>query len=123
MRYIDYVIGCWWRALRFQQAVAGQYAQHGLPGGIPVVTGMVEMRPEVICVHSSGARAAPVERRVEAPAMAGLSAADFIQRRPVEEEEVREFSGSDLRRRIAASTEEEEPVEERKGLLARLFGR
>jgi len=123
MRYIDYVIGCWWRALRFQQAVAAQYAQHGLPGGIPVVTGMVEMRPEVICVHSSGVRAAPVERRVEAPAMAGLSAADFIQRRPVEEEVVREFSGSDLRRRIAASAEEEEPVEERKGLLGRLFGR
>lgn len=124
MRYVDYVVGCWWRALRFQQAVATQYAGHGLPGGIQVVAGMVEMRPEAICVHSSGVRAAPVERRVEAPAMAGLSDGDFIQRRPVEvEEEAKEFTGSDLRRRIAASAEEEEPAEERKGLLARLFGR
>jgi len=79
---------------------------------------------EISRASSATTAADPVERRAEAPAMAGLSAADFIQRRPVEEEVVvREFSGSDLRRRIAASTEEEEPAEERKGLLARLFGR
>jgi hypothetical protein len=64
--YVDYVIGCWWRALRFQQAIAAEHAQLGVLGGIPVVAGMAEMRPQVACVHKSAASAAPVARRAAA---------------------------------------------------------
>ena len=43
LRYVQYV-GCWWRALLFQQAVASECTIHGLPGGIPVLAGTVEVR-------------------------------------------------------------------------------
>jgi hypothetical protein len=125
MRYVDYVVGCWWRALRFQQAVAAEYAAHGLPGGIPVIAGMVELRPEVLCVHTTGVPAEPISSRPEVPEMpemAEISASSLISRKPVEEE-VKELSGSDLRRRFANSDSEEQANQERKGLLSRLFGR
>lgn len=121
MGYVDYAIGCWWRALRFQQAVAAEYARLGLPGAIPVVAGMVEMRPELACVHASEAPAAPAAHRAEAAEMAEISAADFIQRKPIEEE--KELTGTALRRRFAGSEPEEAPVPERQGLLSRLFRR
>jgi len=121
MRYVDYVIGCWWRALRFQQAVAAEYARLGLPGAIPVVAGMVDMRPELASVHTSAAPAASAARRAEAVEMGEISAADFIQRKPLEEEE--ELSGTGLRRRFAGSEPEVEEVPEKQGLLRRLFRR
>jgi hypothetical protein len=122
MRYVDYVVGYWWRALRFQQAIAAEYERHGLPGGIPAIAGMIDMRPELICVHTGGEiLAAPAAPCVEAkegesePSVVGL-----ITRKPVEE--VQELTGSSLRRRFANS-EEPEPEVVRKGLLGRLFGR
>jgi hypothetical protein len=123
MRYVDYVIGCWWRALRFQQAVAAEYARLGLPGAIPVVAGMIEMRPELASVHVADAPTAPTERRPEVAGMAEISAADFIQRKPTEEDS--EPTGTGLRRRFAESEPEPEPVEasEKKGFLRRLFSR
>jgi hypothetical protein len=122
MRYVDYVIGCWWRALRFQQAVASEYARLGLPGAIPVVAGMVDMRPELACVHLSDSPvAAAVAPRAETVEMAEISAADFIQRKAVEEEE--ELTGTGLRRRFAASEPEQEETPEKKGFLSRLFRR
>ncbi|HEY6814222.1 MAG TPA: hypothetical protein VI168_01665 [Croceibacterium sp.] len=121
MRYVDYVIGCWWRALRFQQAIASEYARQGVPGSVPVVAGMIEMRPDLVCVHTGEAPATPTERRAETPEMAGISAADFIQRKPVEEEQ--EPSGTGLRRRFADSEPEPAEVPEKKGLLARFFRR
>lgn len=120
MRYVDYVIGCWWRALRFQQAVAAEYARLGLPGSIPVIAGMVEMRPELASVHLAEA-AAPSACRAEAVEMAEISAADFIQRRPFEEEQ--ELTGTALRRRFAESAPEPIEAPERKGFLRRLFAR
>ena len=121
MRYVDYVIGCWWRALRFQQAVAAEYARLGLPGAIPVVAGMIEMRPELASVHLAEAPAAPAERRVEVAEMAEISAADFIQRKPTEEDS--EPTGTGLRRRFAESEPEPVEVSEKKGFLRRLFSR
>ncbi len=123
LRYVDYVLGCWWRALRFQQAVAAEYARHGLPGGIPAIAGMVEMRPEVMAVHMRAGRVAEavVERRSEASEMGGMAAADFIQRKPLEE--VEELTGASLRRRFAASEPEVEEVAEKPGLFGRLLGR
>jgi hypothetical protein len=51
LRYVEYVIGCWWRALRFHQAIAAAEAAHPLPGRITIVSGMVDMRPDVVAVH------------------------------------------------------------------------
>lgn len=126
MAYVDYVIGCWWRALRFQQAVAAEYARLGLPGAIPVVAGMVDMRPELASVHLSDvpvsdAPVAAAEHRAEPVEMGEISAADFIQRKPPEEEE--EPTGTSLRRRFAGSEPEEAPVPEKTGLFRRLFRR
>ena len=122
MRYVDYVVGYWWRALRFQQAIAEQYERHRLPSGIPAIAGMVDMRPELICIHTSAAAVAPTavvpaqaDDEDDEPSVVGL-----ITRKPLEE--VQELTGSSLRRRFASS-EEAEPEVARKGLLGRLFGR
>jgi hypothetical protein len=121
MRYVDYVIGCWWRALRFQQAVAAEYARLGLPRAIPVVAGMVEMRPELASVHVADAPVAASLPRAETAEMAEISAADFIQRKPLAEES--EPTGTALRRRFAGSEPELVEVAEKRGLLRRLFQR
>ncbi|MEZ5680582.1 MAG: hypothetical protein R3E14_04720 [Erythrobacter sp.] len=120
LRYVEYVLGCWWRALLFQQAVASECAIHGLPGGIPVVAGTVEMRPEIVTVHGIGARTLEKEREVEVKPAAPIIAADFIQLRSIEEEV--ELTGADLRRKVQETGQEVEP-EPRKGFMARLFGR
>ena len=119
-RYVEYVLGCWWRALLFQHAVTSECAIHGLPGGIPVIAGMVDMRPEIVMVHGLGARAVERERRDDIKPASPMLAANFIQVRPVEEE--RELSGVDLRRRVAETGQEDQPAS-RRGLLARIFGR
>lgn len=60
LRYVEFVLGCWWRALRWHQAVATECAVHGLPRAIPVIAGMVDMRPEAVAIHDSGPpRSAP----------------------------------------------------------------
>lgn len=120
LRYVEYVLGCWWRTLLFHQAVASECAIHGLPGGIPVIAATLEMRPEIVCVHGIGARTQERVREVEVKPAAPIIAADFIQVRTVEE--VVELSGADLRRRVA-ETGQEDDAEQRKGFMARLFGR
>lgn len=125
-RYVEFVLACWWRALRWHQAVAAQAERHGLPRGVPVIAGMVGMRPEAVAIHASGEA---TERDLELVAAdAGVACAmaqgfgeGFIQRKPVEEEEAPK-SGSDIRRRALAETAEA-GVAERAGLWARLFGR
>lgn len=124
LRYVEYVLGCWWRALLFHQAVATECAIHGLPGGIPVITGMVEMRPGIVIIHGIGARSQGPEREAETASMIEVFTADFIARKPAEE--VKEFTGSDLRRRVVEAEAEvagDIAVKEKPGLIARLFGR
>ena len=120
LRYVEYVLGCWWRALLFQQAVASECTIHGLPGGIPVLAGTVEMRPEIVMVHGIGARTVEPQRKTEASECAPMLAADFIQVRSVEEE--KEPTGMDLRRRVLETGQEEE-AEPKRGFLSRIFGR
>lgn len=60
LAYVEFVLGCWWRALRFHQAVAVQLDRHGLCGPIPVISGLIGMRPEVISVHWPIVRPAPL---------------------------------------------------------------
>ncbi len=120
LRYVEYVLGCWWRALLFHQSVASECAIHGLPGGIPVVAGTVEMRPEIVTVHGIGARTVEKARVVEIRPAAPIIAADFIQVRTVEE--VVELTGADLRRKVIETGQEDEP-EAKRGMIARIFGR
>lgn len=109
--YVEYVLASWLRALRFHQAVATQIAEHGLPGNIPVVTGIFDMNPEIASVHYP-------EKTVEVSGveMASLITASVV-RKPAEVVDIR---AGNIRRQIAANTES---VEEKRGFFARMFGR
>lgn len=129
-RYVEYVLGCWWRALRWHQAVARECAEIGLPGAVPVVCGMVEMRPDVLVLHRADGAAGDRPRTAAAalPAdVGGASEAGFGEgfirrgRLPVEDAPP---TGLELRRRaVAATAAAAEPAPARPRLLARLFGR
>lgn len=120
-RYVEYVLACWWRALLFHRAVETICQKQPLPNGVPVLAGMVDMKPDVVAVHGMGTGArqvAPTES--EGPQMAEMLPANMITRREIVEEK-EPPSGTDLRRRIAETGQEDEP--EKKGLMARIFGR
>lgn len=123
--YVEFVLASWWRALRWHQAVATECAVQGLPRAIPVLAGMVEMRPEAVAIHDSSSRAdlpaLSLVRDETASAMAESFGEGFIQRRIVEAE-VAPPSVSQLRRRAQQDGELlERPA--KVGLLARIFGR
>ena len=126
-RYVEYVLACWWRALLFHRAVEKICRQQPLPRGVPVLAGMVDMKPDAISVQGLGegrqVSIAPVAREEEGPQMADLLPDRMITRREVEE--VKEPpTGADLRRRIAETAPAEEDTEpKRKSLMARIFGR
>lgn len=120
-RYVEYVLACWWRALLFHRAVEQICEQKPLPGHIPVLAGMVDMNPDVIAVHGMVEGDRPVSSdEGEGPQMAEMLPESMITRREVEE--IKEPpSGTDLRRRISETEQEDEP--EKKSLWARIFGR
>jgi hypothetical protein len=72
-------------------------------------------------VHVTEAPVAQAAPRAEVVEMAEISAADFIQRKPIEED--REPTGTALRRRFAESAPDPVEAPERKGFLQRLFNR
>lgn len=133
LRYVEFVLGCWWRALRFHQAVAVQLDQHSLGGAIPLVSGLIDMRPEVVSIHWPVERKAPArtpiettdseeEDESEGPA---LTRFNLIQRGklPIDEEVIP--TGSLLRRRFEAASAPEPSEEEAEApsLMRRMFGR
>ena len=133
LRYVEYAIGCWWRALRFHQAVAAAVAAHPLPGEVAVLSGMVDMRPGAVCAlvppgrtrrgKSARARKAVMDAaNAEEPASAtpDMAAMGLIQRKAIAEPEGPP-SGAALRRQVAAAPEPETAA--RPGLFSRLFGR
>jgi len=69
LRYVEYIVGCWYRALRFHQAVAAAETADPLPGGLTIVSGMVDMRPDVVAVHLAvdGSKAASPRPSKTAP--------------------------------------------------------
>lgn len=133
LRYVEFVVGCWWRALRFHQAVADALAAVPLPGEIAVVSGMVDMRPEVVSIHlpagrgkrrrASGKKAAtppaPAEALGDAPDMSTLG---LIRRKPAEAEQLPR-PGSDIRRRLATAAPPPPPPPPKRSFFARIFGR
>lgn len=131
LRYVEFVLGCWWRALRFHQAVAVQLDRHGLGATIPVISGMIDMRPEVVSVHWPVVRPAPVaapvvaddEDEEEDDGQPTLTRFNLIQRGRLAIEEDDSPAGSHLRRRIETANETLEEAEEGRGLMRRLLGR
>ena len=125
LRYVEFVLGCWWRALRWHQAVATECAIHGLPRAIPVVAGMVDMRPEAVAIHASNHGAEPTDlalaRSDAASTIAESFGEGFIQRKVVEEEKAPP-TVSELRRRALDHGDVLEKPQ-RVGLWARIFGR
>lgn len=132
LRYVEFVLGCWWRALRFHQAVAAELEQHGLASSIPVISGQIDMRPEVVAVHWPVVReipcavpvaASPDEDETESEvASPNLTRFNLIQRGRLVADEDASPTGSVLRRRIETSDAAEE-VAEAPGLMRRLLGR
>lgn len=131
--YVEFVLGCWWRALRWHQAVATECAIRGLPRAIPVIAGMVDMRPDAVAIHDSGAGISAGEERPAltpvraetASLMAESFGESFIQRRPVEEEKAPP-TALELRRLAQETRAQEGEVLEKpavSGLWARIFGR
>lgn len=123
--YVEFVLACWWRALRWHQAVATECAIHGLPGGIPVLAGMVEMRPEAVAMHTSvsfrSLSSFPLASAPTTDTMAASFGAGFIQRRTCEDEAAPP-SVSQLRKRVRQDGEVlERPAS--LSLFARIFGR
>jgi hypothetical protein len=133
LRYVEFVLGCWWRALRFHQAVAAQLEQLGLVRAIPVISGLIEMRPEVVSVHwpvvrqvastAPAAQSTDEDNEAEGEAASpNLTRFNLIQRGRFAAEEETSPTGSVLRRRIENSDLAEE-VAEAPGLMRRLLGR
>jgi hypothetical protein len=114
--YVEYVLASWLRALRFHQAIAAQIAEHGLPGSVPVVSGTVDLRPEIATVHFP-----EKSREVEQAQFASLTAAA-----PRRTAEIIEFERpNNIRAQIAAANANAapEPEPEKPGLFGRMFGR
>lgn len=126
LRYVEFVLGCWWRALRWHQAVATECAIHGLPRAIPVVAGMVDLKPEVVAIHdsSNGADgiAVPLSRPDAAASLVSGFGESFIQRKAIEEDEgTTAPSVADLRRRAQGGGDLLEKP--KYSLWARIFGK
>lgn len=125
-RYVEFVLGCWWRALRWHQAVATECAIRGLPRAIPVVAGMVDLRPAVVAIHGSGNGAAgpvlPEGTAAATGSLIGSLGEGFIQRKLFEEaQESGAPTVAELRRRAQEGGELlERPT---RSLWARIFGR
>lgn len=133
LRYVEFVLGCWWRALRFHQAVAVQLDRHGLGGTIPVISGLIDMRPEVVSVHWPIVRQIPLaepethydeDEEAEEDDLPTLTRFNLIQRGRLLLEEEEAPSSIALRRRIeAAEAEAIEGVVDAPGLMKRLLNR
>lgn len=143
LRYVDFVVGNWWRALRFHQAVATQLANAPLPACVNLLTGLVEMRADAVCLQCGPAKAAAPSPQstpivasalvtlanendeafspaAEAGSMGSLSAIRVTRVAPVEEVE---SVGASLRRRVAEDAASEVEEEPKRGLFSRMFAR
>jgi len=113
--YVEYVLACWLRALRFHQAVAAQVAEHGLPNNIPVASGTVDMKPEIAAAHFPE-KSSEVEQ---------VQFASLVKAVPKRGAEVIELERPNIRQQIAAANTDsvEDEAAARPGLFRRVFGR
>ena len=124
--HVEYVLGCWLRAIRFVQAVERAIAEHGLPVGARVIAGTVELNADFATVIApAGYRpvAAPLSTSLPVPA---LTIKPWVAREdPTLPEPA---TGVTLRQRLVEPApvelaEEATSPPHRPGLFARLFGR
>ncbi len=116
--YVEYQLGCWWRATRFLQAVDAKVRQVGLPKGVRLITGLIGMNADLATLL--GQRRAPAPAAAPSvlatkggagggageDAFATLTMKKWVPKHdPLADME----SGSSLRQRIAASEEAPAP--------------
>lgn len=128
LRYVEFVLGCWWRALRFHQAVAVELDRHGLGAAIPVISGLIDMRPEVVSVHWPVEHAVPAGGDADAPQanpeLPTLARFNLIQRgRLAVDDDAYEPVGITLRRRFLGEGQAAPEVEAPAGMMRRFLGR
>lgn len=125
LRYVEFVLACWWRALRWHQAVTSECIIRGLANGIPVIAGTVAMRAEAMTITTCRDSAFSARTNAVGPdgsGIASLFGTDFIRREALTDEPMSFANGPDIRRRALSGEQvKEHPV--RPGFLARLFAR
>jgi hypothetical protein len=106
--YVEFCLAAMFRAVRYHQAVKAQVEAHGLPGNVPVIAGMFNMKPAIGSVY--------VPSTVKVVEVAKVAKLAVVIKRNMEDTPL-EVAGSSLRQFIS-----EEP-EEKPGFWKRLFGR
>ncbi len=116
LAYVEFTLAALFRAVCFHQAVKAELDRHGLPGSIPVIAGMDNMRTTIGSVYYP-----EVTKSISVAEVATLSMA--IKPR-LDETAHGEPSGSSLRKRIVFDAPEEQPLSVAKpGFFKRLFTR
>lgn len=103
--YVEYILGCWLRAIRFVQAVERAIEEHGLPDGARVIAGAVEINTDFATVIEPTRRGKKGKggKAIAAPApVAVLSVKPWVPRPdPTIDEPA---SGATFRQRIAEAS-------------------
>jgi hypothetical protein len=111
--YVESVLAGWFRVLRFHQAVAAQLDAHGLPGDVPVITGIFGMTPDAPTVHYA-------EKKIT---VSSVEVAPLVIKPRVQRVEAMvDLSGSSIRRAVNDVQPVESPAPSG-SFLRRLFGR
>ncbi len=132
--HVEYVLGCWVRATRFLQAVARAAADGGLPDGVRLIAGTVDINADLATLVEPPRRVTLDRAATPAP-VASLTIKKWVPREePADDVPT---SGASLRQRldqtppvaapapiraVATAPVVTEPAP-RRGFLARLFGR
>jgi hypothetical protein len=114
LAYVEFTLAALFRAVRFHQAVKAALDAQGLPGNVPVIIGMDNMRATIGSVYYP-----QVVQTVATPEIAPLSIA--IKPR-VEQVVMGDPSGTSLRRRFMVESNDE-PEAASAGFFKRLFAR
>jgi hypothetical protein len=118
LAYIEFVVAGWWRALKFHQLVKAKLDGHGLPGDVPVITGIANMRQEVASVHYSA-----ISLQVETAEVAELR----IKAKPKKLDAIVDLTGASVRQRLVEEAQNEAGAAPQEppppGFFRRMFGR
>ncbi len=113
--YVEFVLASSFRALRFHQAVKALLDEQGIPGNIPVIVGMENMRPEIASVYLP---------KIELAANDAETASLVIPMKPRAAQDVVELpTGSSIRRKLLEAPAEDDEPEAPRGFLSRILRR
>lgn len=121
--YVEYVLGCWFLALRFLQAVDRATSDDRLPKQCRLIAGTVEIGADFVSIFGPEKALRPAPNReqgADQPSLATLTVKPWVPR----EDPTADMydSAPTLRQRLRPA--EPEPLEQpQPGFLARLFGR